>query len=661
MLFCMTLSGGCASVWLTPTPAGVTPSPVPPSEKAQDTPSTATPPTRSSAETTPPSLPTMQLAPLVLSEAPLQSWSNANEIGGLLYDGQYLWAATGGGVVRWEINTGESLLYTVQDGLASLAIRGIACDGEGHIWVGYVDHGTWSEYDGEKWSSYESREKAVENRYKAMLAASDPDPRLWSWRDSGDWLWLPTRDGGVAAYDGSKWRVYGEKEGVRRNTWLVAVSPAGRVWAIGEGISTAEEGERQWEDHSFPGEAPEDNETTALAVDGQGRAWLAFASHHHQSAGVGSLDVAADRWVIYSHALDPAIPRQVYGLEFDSDGTLWLSGDQGITFRQPDGRWGTIAPALTAQCFARDPEGRFWIGTMHGIWSVDADGSDLRGPWLVPSSILDNEVTALAMDGQGTLWLGTPAGLSYAESSGRVGIAMMDEEVLCLAASSKGEVWAGTRSGVYALRTDGPCERLFDQPVATLALDTEGTLWACTQDGQIGRLQGTEWQPTARVAALATAPPRDMLLCADGSIWLGTASGLGILSADGSFSWPDPEEQFLRGDIRALARGPDGVIWVGSASGLARRSNSGGWVRLTPTSTDGGLRSTEIWDLLMDAEGTLWIATAAGISARTAKTDWSYYDLPGVRAIWPGSAGEVWAGTRGGLYRMRRDLLVAVP
>jgi ligand-binding sensor domain-containing protein len=278
----------------------------------------------------------------------------------------------------------------------------------------------------------------------------------------------------------------------------------------------------------------------------------------------------------------------------------------------------------------------------------------------VRASIISNEVTSLVMDGQGTLWIGTPKGLSYAAASGDAGIAL-DEEVFCLATGPKDEVWAGTRSGLYILRGAGSSQQVFDQPVARLVFDAQGILWICTQDGRIGPLDGAEWRPKASVAELATAPPRDMLVSADGSVWLGTANGLGVLSVEGSFAWADPEEHLLQEDARALALGPDGVLWIGTANGLARQPAAGGWVRLTPTSTEGGLRSTEIWDLHMTPEGTLWIATSAGISMRTPKADWFYFDLPGARTIWPESSEVIWVGTRGGLYRLRRELLIAVP
>ncbi len=668
ILFAIALAVGCAqtnfdvtgkpaAAWPTITPTRIAVIATRPSDGPRATSSPPIPSPGGHPNTLPRLVPTITLAPLVIHEAPLQFWTNPNDINGLLYDGQYLWAATRGGVVRWQTGSGESRVFTLNDGLMSLATQGLAQDGEGHIWVGYVDHPAWSEYDGEKWISYEPREKAVASKYRAMLTAMNLDPRLWSKREGGEQIWLPTFDGRVAAYDGNKWSIYGQQEGVTQNVWMVCVTVGGRVWAVGERISTAKEGDKRWKSYSLPGEAPEDSETTDLAVDGQGRAWLTFTSHHPQSVGVGCLDPETNRWTAYTHALNPAIPRQIYDVEIAQDGTIWLCGDEGVAFCRPGTSWEHLSWGISVQALARDEQEHLWVGSAHGIWFAAANGKDLRGPWLVPASIPSNEVSSLARDSQGTLWIGSPRGLSYATTSGATGIAL-DKHVLCLASRTGGEVWVGASDGLYKAQDHGSLQRVLAQPVTRMAFDAYGTLWICTPDGQIGPLSDSGWRPKARLAESAL-PVHDMLILADGSVWLGTANGLGMLSPEGSFAWADPEERFLKEDTRALALGPDGTLWIGTTNGLARRSPTGGLVRLTSTGTKGGLRSPEIRDLYMASDGTLWIATSRGISLRTPETDWFYFDLPGVKAIYPESPEVLWAGTQGGLYRLRRELFIA--
>ena len=611
-----------------------------------------------------------RLAPLVLTEGPLQSWTDPNDINSLLAEGDYLWAATSGGLVRWHLPTGKYLVYTTREGLASQAIRGLAQDADGHIWVGYMDYGSWSEYDGQRWHLWESRDAAVNARYQAMLHARHFDARMWSSRAGGAWLWFPSGEGQVAAYDGRDWQAYGEIEGVRHDTWLVAVSAQGRVWAVGESLSTAEEGDSWWQDHSFYAGVPGDSQVTDVALDDQGGIWLAFSSPS-RPGGLGRLDPNANRWTGYDHILNPMIPRQVHCVQIDAEGTIWLGGEHGIAFRGPSGRWQSIPLAnITAQSMVRDREGRFWVGTAHGLWSIAADGTDQRGPWLVPSPLLGNQVLALAQDGQGRLWIGTSKGVTYVDGAAAIrgaansggdntGI-LADEPVLCLATGPANDIWLATRSGLDVVRNDRTRERLLDDVVYAIAFDPSGMPWVCTESGEIKKRSDAGWQMVARIVALALSPARRMVVGRDGSIWLATTAGLGVWSAEGQFSLLKAEG-LPEGEVRGLALGQDGALWVATARGLSRRSPSGQWGVLTTASTQGGLRSAEIRDVLLDREGTLWVSTAAGISVRSAKADWSYLDLPGVRSVWPEPSGIVWLGTSGGLYRLQRDALMAVP
>ncbi len=604
--------------------------------------------------------PLSSLITVTVTDEALQYWVDPNDITGLLYDDPYLWAATGGGVVRWHVPSGEWQLYTTRSGLASHAIRGIAQDQEGHIWVGYADHASWSEYEGERWHTYASREAAVVARYEAMRAARHFDARLWACRPSGTWLWLPTANGRMQAYDGKTWRTYGESEGVTRGTWLVAVSSAGRVWAVGQGISTAEEGERWWQDHSLFSGIGEDGEITGIAVDGQGRLWLTFAGPQRTTGGAANLDFAQSRWTSYQNFLEPAIPKQVYGIETDREDTVWLWGEGAISFRRPGGRWQMLAiQSITACSLARDQKGRFWIGTNHGIYSVASTGKDLHGPWLLPTPLIGNAVNSLAMDRRGTLYIGTTRGVSRIASSG-ITSAVTTEKATLLAVDPGGQAWMGTASGLYALSNAGPEQRVLGEIPSAMAFDRQGTPWVCTEDGRIGKLQSSGWQVVSNADALGGAAIRDIIFGPDGTLWLATSNGLATLSPSGEVALVPTKEGLPPQNVRALAVGADGSLWVGAASGLVRRTASGDWALYTTTSTEGGLRSMDIWDLAVDGKGTLWIATSAGISARTKDADWSYFDLPGVRKVWPEPSGVIWVGTLGGLYRLRPEIYIRI-
>lgn len=596
---------------------------------------------------------------LTFTDDAIQAWTDPNEITGLLHDGTFLWAATSGGVVRWSPESGAHRLYSQRDGFPSQAVRGIAHDARGRLWVGYADHPAWSVYDGREWRHYASRREAVEEHYADMLAAPRYDPRLWVRGGESAWLWMPSGDGGALSYDGETWRAYGARERVRPNTWLVATSAAGRVWAIGDGVSTAAEGERQWEDHSFFSDVGSDGVVTGIVVDAGGSLWLAFSSPS-RVGGVSYLDAETRLWAGHSHALTPTLPRQVYCIEMDADGALWLCGDQGLVYRPPGERWQTLpADDLHVRCFTRDSSGRFWLGTAHGIWSVLADGTGLRGPLLLPSPLVGNEVRHLAVDARGRLWVGTPRGLSHVDPRGNVTV-VATEETYSLDGAAGRDIYFSTTSGLYRVGSLGDPEPQIEDVVAHLAFDADGNPWIATREGTIRRFEAGTWHDEGSVSALGGDRLRDMALTSEGVLWLATGTGIVRRDPDGSSSASLLNDGSPLEGARSLALAADGTLWVATSHGLYRRHPEGHWTLLTVDSTGGGLRSMDVWGLTMDVEGRLWIASSGGVSARTPDADWSYIDVPGARTVLPLPSGIIWVGTGGGLYRVQVSAFQAV-
>jgi len=665
----LTLSG-CASIWATATPhsAGTAATSSPTATRRIShaavpiigNASLGTPAAQSN--NTPDPAATPELAVFTITDAPIQSWTDPNDVTALLHDGTSLWATTNGGLVRWQPETGEYRIYTTDDGLASQAIRGLARDGDGHLWVGYVDHPSWSEYDGQTWHTYESREQAVETRYAAMLAAIRQDPRLWSVRTQGDWLWLLAADGRAKVYDGSAWLAFGEREGMAPGSRFILAADDQFVWAVGDSLNITEEGMRRWEDHNLFAGVPANSTVTDVAADQQGRVWVAFAGpSDNLGGGMACYDPSTGRWLGYRHAYNPTLPKHLYDLEVDPQGTLWVSGDGGVAFRHPDGPWELIPyEQVVTRSFCRDPQGQLWLGTTRGLWSASPDGKDLRGPWLIPSPLVGNRVTALLTDDQDQLWVGTNRGASAVSASGTTDV-ILNEPVLSMAPGSEGSIWLATEAGLYHIEQDGSSHQILEEQVIAMAFDAAGSLWVCTADGQLRQRTGEKWVDVAQVAQKLGVLPVDMVVSGDGRAWFATPQGLGVRTPEGEFSLLGVEDGLLHQDVRALALGPDGTLWMATFRGLARISPDGKWTRFTTESTEGGLRSMDLRDVQIDAEGTLWIATAAGISARTENADWSYVDLVGARMVWPQPGSALWVGTQGGLYRLDRSLLSPVP
>jgi ligand-binding sensor domain-containing protein len=604
--------------------------------------------------------PARPLAPLELSAAPVQAWTDPNDVNALLLEGEQLWAATGGGVVRWDTRTGEHTLFTVQDGLASQATRGIARDGDGRIWVGYADHETWSAYDGARWESYSSRQAAVEARYEALRTSAHTHPALWSHRPGSQWLWLPTADGRVAAYDGKTWHRFGSAQGATAHIWLVGVAANGRVWAVGDRISTLQEGDLSWETYGYLVDITERDQVRDIAVDGSGGLWVAFTGAGQAEGGLCRLDPDAGRWAAYTHALNPAIPPQVHAVDIDTNGVLWLGGLDTIVMKRPQTPWQSISvEGSNVRCIALDDTERVWLGTGEGIWPQRVSDGERGGHWIIPAPIRGNQVRFVARDAQGRLWVASETAVTSIDAHGHAVLAL-GAEVRALARSPAGQVWLATRSALYSADQDGSLRMMAPEGATAMAFAEDGALWLCTPQGQLARWSAGQLESVRDLTTLFALPIQGLAVGKDGALWMATPDGVGILAPDGEVNRRRAEDGLPDADVRAIAIGPDGSIWVGTADGLTRRQPNGYWILLTRATTDGGLRSPDIRGLFFDEQGTLWLATSAGVSTRTADAEWAYLDLAGALAICP-DADAAWVGALGGLYRLTTQAMTRVP
>jgi ligand-binding sensor domain-containing protein len=259
------------------------------------------------------------------------------------------------------------------------------------------------------------------------------------------------------------------------------------------------------------------------------------------------------------------------------------------------------------------------------------------------------------------------------------------DSVRALSLGADGSVWLGTGAGLARLDKDGHWQTysqasteggLPSDVVRALAFSADGSLWAGT-DGGLGRLdKDGHWQ-TYTQASTRGGLPNDSVTAlargADGSVWVGTFDGgLGRLDKDGH--WQTYTQASTRGglpndSVTALARGADGSVWVGTlpadgspagtgGGGLARLDKDGHWQTYSKASTQGGLPDDFVSALAREADGSLWIGTGGGLARLDKDGHRQTYNQGGPRAVTAlvlGADGSLWVGTGGGLGRLDKD------
>lgn len=550
----------------------------------------------------------------------------------------FLWIGTSGGAARFDGRTFRS--YSADHGLRANSISDIAEDAAGRIVMATVGGGICRLVD-ESFACLGMEDGLPSNEVRAIL----PGP-------GGELLVATER--GVA-------RLIGEQV---------------RVVPVGPGAG-----------HQF---------VTRLARDRRGRLWAGSeAGLLTYLGGTFGPDPAAAAAGAPIRLLHPVGD----GVLFGTPGGLFLRQADGLE-RLPielTGDWRILTDAGTA------PDGVVWISTRAGVLRWDGETFTAI---TTEHGLGYNQVNRVRLDREGSIWFGTDLGLSrlgpgpfttYREAEG-----LPNAFVRTISEDSRGRLWVGTRSGVAYRVGDrfhpiAMLQRIPDPRVYALAALPGGRMLVGTRSGlalvdDSGLLRlytERDGLPNAFILSLLPAP--------DGSIWVGTGSGMVRWSADGIERAPHPllgaaiatsllydragrllvgqraggllvwdGSQVMRlgraeglsdQTIWQLAHGPGGEIWAGTNGDGVFRLSADGRVAGRLTTRD-GLTNGFVWQVATDTAGGVWLYTSQGLNRWTPSGVRTYgwadglEDLEGAAtAAFRDRDGTMWFGSALGLYR----------
>lgn len=232
-------------------------------------------------------------------------------------------------------------------------------------------------------------------------------------------------------------------------------------------------------------------------------------------------------------------------------------------------------------------------------------------------SVPDGVITAVAQDGRGFLWIGTPEALirydghrfrRYVNDPADPGSPPANR-IFALMAARDGRLWVG-------FQTDG---------VAVYDPDMDRFTRYALPQAEGDDLAG------AQVRALAETP--------DGAVWVGTTGrGLVRIAPDGSIrSFRQATAPGSLPDDRVGALGVDqaGVLWVGTWRGLARLRgvDAGFEPLLSPSDDRQGFGAVVIRGIHVARNGNLWIGTQQGLVAMIPASELGMARLPDPASI----------------------------
>ena len=314
-------------------------------------------------------------------------------------------------------------------------------------------------------------------------------------------------------------------------------------------------------------------------------------------------------------------------------------------WQAPDG-----LPEQTVQAFAQTPDGYLWIGTTGGLVRFDGAHFTVFDRQNTPA-LHENSIFCLMVAHDAALWIGTEGGglARYAHGQFRSWTThegLSNDFVRKIVEDARGAIWTGTDNGLLRLdadrfvRVDGTLS-IPALAVHGLYIDRAGRLWAggskllCIENGRAREYTLPGEASQNRV--------KSILQTADGTIWVGTVSGLNrMLPGHTSFD----RVAGVGGTVRVLLQDASGVLWIGTIGQGVFEWSAGVLTQITAPSS---LPSNTILNFFEDSEKNFWIGTQTGM-VRLRRSAVSIVPLPKANdsdfgTIYQDRDGSFWIGS----------------
>ncbi len=436
-----------------------------------------------------------------------------------------------------------------------------------------------------------------------QAAAFAPDGALWTATTAGVVRWNLA--------DGT-YRLHAAADGLASDLAMdMAIAPDGSVWAATLAGVSHLVGER-WITYT-QADGLIGNAVQAVAVTPGGQVWAGTTD------GASRFD--GESWTTYLAG------ARVWNLDVAPDGSVWFAADGiGVSRYLPAGdAWTTYTtadglPGLNVTALAAGPAGDAWAYVpWEGVYHFDG------AKWQRVQAH-NGLVCALAVEADGTPWIGTCGSLHY--SSGNL-------------IHGQGKSWTEV-AGWHEMGTS-PIQAIAIGPGGKIAVGTDRGLCIPGEEGWQTLLGG----PTRNQVTAAAVTP-------DGAAWFGFGDSASDAAGGGLSRFDGREWQHFLGDanVQALAVGPDGTLWAGGGCGLWRL-NGRNWQLVAGCEQLKG----NVLDIAVASDGTVWAATGLAL-ARFDGQSWTTYDRF-VHSVAIGADGTLWAvgweGTQGSDYVARLD------
>lgn len=466
----------------------------------------------------------------------------------------------------------------------------------------------------------------------------------------------------------------------------IEFEPSGIAWIASDGgLVRFDEAAGTWQSWNASNAPLIFNGIDNIEIHPDGHVWFTNDNVQSSNGALFELDPATGTFTSYE--VGDELPweapwKSLEGLEIDSQGHVWVSNEvlgdvaefDGTTWTLHETGFGSIG------AIKEDTEGNMWFlaGINGGNQFFKFDGETVTQFSAANTPMVNTTITALAVDQDGTVYIGNWSGQVIAtEDGGESWFTFTQQNGHIFGINpdpNSDDVFINTPGAVRHVDGNGTWLKAFntyntgipDYFIGDMMTDSTGRMWFCSAEAGLSRWDGERWRNWGKHNAEAEAwpfggsePIDSVFEDSQGNIWSG---GNGIMrwsptlnEVTGFWDWANSSlgvDSFV--DIVEDAAGD---IWIAS--------DYTGVYRLNPETNDweqklfGQPFSTAnyVSDMELDLEGNLWVATLTSLHFYNGQTWFAVGVQHGSPVVGPVKVaahptdGSLWIGAQNGLIK----------
>jgi ligand-binding sensor domain-containing protein len=596
------------------------------------------------------------------------NFTNSKEVRDIVFQDNYAWVATSGGLMKLDLTNDERYLYDRSNsGIPSNNISRLCIDSSNNIWVGTYDAGV-AVFDGSKWECY-SEDFDLLKSNEILSLFTDSKGIVWigtrwdlyryydgllhkDWNiggiiqaiteDKNGAIWIGTT-GALLRISNGKLKFWGQvnKPIPFFNVSNLAVGTDNKVWILAkEGLITYDDGQFDKFDINsidFP-----NGIISSLTVDNQNNLWLASHGRIAKYNGIN--------FEIFNSKNSELSGTRINKIKVDKSNNIWACTDNGL-YKYDYGGWQFINTKTSILNSKQSI--KIFSDSNNNVWLVDGSDLYIFGRDTIIHYDKSNSkfkgAYSIAFDNSGQVWIGHSGGLTMFDGTNWKEIDTLQSILLNrekeLFNKYKDTVWVEKNYKKYLIDST----YLFPPQyyVTKLTFDNMGNLWLKASDELVkyGSMSWTLYDTTN--SKITTTSISDLAFDFKNNLWIGTYSN-GLIKYDGEkclvydstnaiianrinslsifndslfisttkgtalFDGKNWIEIFMGVRTNSTIKDKNGNYWIASSQGLIN-PNQNGYGKYYST-MNSGLADNYIQSICFDFDGNLWILSNSGIN-----------------------------------------------